>query len=316
MKLNKVHLDASETAFFTRQLASIEARLYKVLFPEQSILSMIQIDSSDGVGAEQFIFRMFENIGMAQIVASYAAGDLPSVDVVGSEFTGRFYSYANKFSHSIQEIRAAAFANVPLDQFKAEAAQMAHRQAWNNVVWFGDSAHNLVGILTHPNVTKGYAATVSSHTEWQGFSKTPDQIIADLANLHNGIRTLTKNIERPKIILMGIANYGYISDTFRATNSDRTILESFEKSHPGLVIDSVPELDACLIDPVTGSASAGINCVVAFDNDPSKAQIKGPIPFETFPPVISGMQYEVACHSRFGGFVTRYPLSVSIMAGT
>ena len=316
MKLNKQHLDAAESAFFTRQLASIEARIYQVLFPEQSILSMLKIDSSDGPGAEQFIYRMYEKIGMAQIIASYTAGDLPSADVAGSEFVGRFYSFGNKFSFSIQEIRAAAFANVPLEQFKADSAQLAHRQAWNNVVWFGDTAHNLTGILTHPNITKSHAATVSAHTEWQGFSKTPDQIIADMAGLFNGVRTLSKNIERPKVMLMGISNYGYISDTFRATNSDRTILESFEKNHPGLVIDSVPELDAVTFDPYDGSNSAGINVVVVLDNDPMKAQIKGPIPFETFPPVVSGLQYDVSCHSRFGGFMTRYPLAHAIMSGT
>jgi hypothetical protein len=316
MKLNQQRLDASETAFFERQLTSIEARLYEVLFPERLLLSILKIDTSDGIGAEQFIYRIYEKIGMAQIIASYAAGDLPSVDVVGSEFTGRFYSYGNKFNYSIQEIRAASFANVPLEQWKADAAKLAHAQAWNQVAWFGDSKHNLQGLLTHPNVTKGYVATVSGHTEWTTpGTKTPDQINEDMSKLVRDIRTLSKNIEQAKILLMGIDRYGYISSTYRASNSDRTILEAFELAHPGLVVDSVPELDQCLIDPVTGSVSAGINVMVALDNDPMKGCIKGPIPFEMIAPAMSGMQYEIPCHSRFGGFVARYPLAFNIGVG-
>jgi len=318
MKLNQQRLDAVETAFFERQLTSIEARLYEVLFPDQLLLSILKIDSSDGMGAEQFIYRIYEKIGMAQIIAAYASGDLPSVSVTGSEFTGRFYSIGNKFDYSIQELRAASMANLPLEQWKADAAKLAHTQLWNQIAWFGDSAHNLQGLLTHPNITKGYAATVTGHTEWiwsGAANKSPDQILVDMGKPFRDIRTLSKGIEKAEILLIGIDRYGYINDTYRATNSDRTILEAFESSHPGVVVDAVPELDSALYDPVTGAVSAGINIMVALDNDPMKGGLKGPIPFEMFPPAISGMQYEIACHSRFGGFVARYPLAYNIVAG-
>ena len=319
MKLNSQRLDADETAFFERELTSIEARLYMVLFPERSILSILKIDSSDGIGAEQFLYRIYESIGMAQILASYAAGDLPTADIVGSEFVGRFYSFANKFEITIQEIRAAAFANVPIEQFKADTAQLAHSQAWNNAVWFGDVNHNLQGILTHPNVTKGYVATVSGHTNWvyEGVAnKTPDQINEDLSAPFRGIRSISKNVEMPNVLLMGIENFGYIADTMRSSVSDTSILEAFENRHPGLVVDSVPELDLVPFDPVTGDAGSGTNCFVYLDNNPVKSVIKGPMPFEMFPPAINGLQYDIACHSRFGGFMTRYPLSVSVAVGS
>ncbi len=320
LNLNQERLDANETAFFTRELASIEARMYEVMFPERTILRILKIDSSDNPGAETYISRIYEQIGMAEFLAAYGAGDVPAVDVVGSELIGRFYTLANKFGFDIQEIRAASMANVPLEQFKAESAQLTHSQKWNQLVWFGDTLRNIPGILTQPNVPKGYSATVAGSTLWilaNGIvNKTPDQINEDMSKCVRDIRTVTKNVETAKVLLMGIDRYEYIGSTYRATNSDRTILEAFEKARPNIVIESVPELDNVPFDPVTGDpANPALNCMVAFDNDPRVSVIKGPIPFEMSPPDVNGFRYSIEARSRIGGWVVRYPLAWNVQVG-
>ncbi len=317
--LNRQRLDANETAFFERQLASIEARMYEVMFPERSILRMLKIDSSDNPGAETYISRIYEKIGMAEFLAAYSANDVPSVDVVGSELIGRFHTLANKFGFDIQEIRAASMAGVPLEQFKAESAQLTHSQKWNQIVWFGDTLRGIPGILNHPNIPAGYVATVNGHTEWliAGVAnKTPDQINEDMSKLVRDVRTVTKNVENVDTFLLGIERYGYISSTYRATNSDKTILEAFEAAHKGIIVESVPELDLVPFDPVDGTpAPDGVNCMVTFNSEPRVSVVKGPIPFEMSPPDVRGFRYDIEARSRIGGFVVRYPLAWNIGVG-
>lgn len=320
LSLNAQRLDANETVFFERELASIEAKMFLVMFPERSILRLLKVDTSDNPGAETYITRIYEQTGMADFLAAYGAGDVPSVDVVGSEQVGRFYTLSNQFGFDIQEIRAASMAGVPLEQWKAESAQMTHAQRWNNLVWFGDTTRNIYGILTHPNIPAGYSATVNSSTLWVNddgtANKTPDEINADMSVLISQIRSTSLNVENGDTMLMGITRYEYVASTYRATNSDRTILEAFELAHPGLVIESVNELDAVPFDPVTGDpADPALNCMVAFNSDPRVSVIKGPIPFEMSPPDVSGFRYSIEARSRFAGFVVRYPIAWNIQVG-
>jgi len=320
LNMNRQRLDANETAFFERQLASIEARLYMVMFPERTILRLLSLDTSDNPGAETYICRIYEQVGMADFLAAYSAGDVPAVDVVGSELVGRFHTLANKFGFDLQEIRAAAMANTPLEQFKAEATQLSHSQKWNQLVWFGDTLRGMYGILTHPNIPKGYASSVNGSTKWliSGVpNKTPDQINADLSALVREIRSVSKNIEQADTLLLPITEYGYIADTYRATVSDKTILEAFENANPGLLVDSVPELEELTFDPVTGSpaSTSDVHTMVAFSSIPRVSVIKGPIPFEMSPPDISGFRYDIEARSRIGGFVCRYPLAWNLKTG-
>lgn len=320
LSLNAQRLDANETVFFERELASIEKRMFMVMFPERTILRILSVDSSDSPGAETYIGRIYEQTGMADFLAAYGAGDVPEVDVVGSEFIVRFYTLANQFGFDVQEIRAAALAGRPLEEWKAESAQMTHAQKWNELVWFGDANRKIDGILTQPNIPKGYSATVAGSTLWiladGTVNKTPDQINTDMTTVCSQIRVTSKNVENPDCLLMGISRYEYIASTYRATQSDKTILEAFEAAHPGIMVESVNELDNVPFDPVTGDpADPALNCMVAFDSKPRVSVIKGPIPFEMSPPDVRGFRYSMEARSRFGGFVIRYPIAYNIQVG-
>lgn len=320
--LNSVHLDADETSIFERTLASVEATTHEVMFPARTILGILELDTSDSPGAQTYISRIYESIGMAEFVDDYAKGQSPRVDIVGSELIGKFHSLTASVHFDTQELRGAALAGIPLDTMKFVTVQMVHSQRWNELVWFGDEDRGILGILTHPNITKSHASTVDGHTEWEysGGVKPPKDINSDLSYPGRAVQSLTKKIETIDTILLPVERMGYIEDTYISeagvSLTGKTILESFRSRHPSVMVDSVPELDNVPFDPYNGDpVEGGINCLVAFSSLARCGRIKGPVPYEMAQPDISGFSIDIETRSRIGGFVTNYPLAWHIMSG-
>src|ERR1019366_388558 len=80
-----VKLDSDESIFFARELESVKSKTYDILFPEYKELSLIPMGTEVDPGAETIKYEQFEDVGIAQILASYA-DDVPRADVKGKEF--------------------------------------------------------------------------------------------------------------------------------------------------------------------------------------------------------------------------------------
>lgn len=301
------NLDASETAFFARELEAVKARTYDIKFAPMKALSLLPISSDAGEGAEAITYRSFEETGIARIISSYA-DDLPRADVRGKEFISPVRSIGCSYGYSHQEIRAAAFANRPLSTMQASAARRANDQKVNRLAWFGDSNYGLQGLLNNPNIP-----TVSVPADGTGAStlwvnKTPDQILRDLNQVANSIIGLTEGVETPNTVLMPIEQYTLIASTPRSSTSDTTILEYFLLNNPFITtVDWVPELD--------GAGTAGADIMIAYDRSPDKLELQLPMPFRQYPPQERNLNFEIPCESRFGGLLVYYPLSIAIGEG-
>lgn len=302
-----VNLDANETIFFARELEVIKARTYDVVYPELKATSLIPVSFEAGPGAETITYEQYDQLGAAKIIASYA-DDLPRVDIKGKQFTSNVRSIGESYGYSIQDIRAAAMAGKPLVARKAIAARRANDQLVNKIAFFGDAEHNLKGFLNAANVP---VATVtndgtSSTTFWA--NKTPDQILRDMNGAVNAMIDLTKGVEVPNTILLPIKQYTQISTTARSTTSDTTILEFFLKNNPS--IKSVE-----WVNELKGAGTSGTDIMVVYNRSPEKLTLELPQAFEQFPPQERGLEFVVPCHSRCGGVIIYYPLSISISEG-
>lgn len=294
--------DAAETAFFARELEQIAAKTYDIKYAELKSLRFLPVDTAIDPGVEQFTYRQFELYGTAKIVADYA-NDFPNANAVGREFIAKVKSLGAGYSYSIQEMRAAAFAQRPLDQLKASAARKAIMQLHDSIARDGDSANGLTGFLGLSNTTtfavpNGAAGTATWAT------KTPDEIVADLNGIANGIVSSTKEIEVPDTILLPISQFTYISSRRMGDGDSTTILKHFLTSNP--YIKTVESWYA-----LTGAGSGGADRMVCYRKDPDAISYKAPVVFEQFAPELEGMAYKIACHGRSGGVICPYPLSVS-----
>jgi hypothetical protein len=310
-RVGETILDANETAFFTRQLEAIKAKTYDIVYPELKAERLIPVSNEAGPGAQTITYRQYDQVGIAKIVSNYA-NDLPRADVLGKEFTSPVRSVGVSYGYNINEIRAAQMAGLPLPQRKANAARRANDELVNRIAWTGDDEHGLLGLLNHPNVTRASAPADGTAGSRAFSAKTPDQIIRDLNNMVANMMNLTKGVEVPDTLLLPVAQYAYLASTPRSANSDTTILAFFLANNPS--IRRAEWLNECIDASVT-LAPGTEDVAVAYKADPDKLTLEIPQPFEQFPEQAEALAFEVPCHSRCGGVIVYYPLSVYVLEG-
>lgn len=314
------NLDDAQTIFFARELESVKSKTYDTIRAPLKAFELIPVDNSAGSGAETIVYYQYDSTGIARIIANYA-DDLPRADVKGKEFIARIRSIGNSYGYSLQEIRAAQFAGKSLDQRKSDAAVTAQRELWNKIAFYGDETHGLQGWLTNPNIPSNSVAADGaggggSSTLW--VNKTPAQILRDLNTLVNGIVGLTNGAEKPDTVVMPIAQYTLLATTQFSAGTDTTILDYFLKNSPFVkTVEWANELKNANRDAIMGAGNDPFvgDIMIAYQKSSDKLTFEMPQPFEQLPAQERGLEFVVPCHSRVGGTLVYYPLSMSIGEG-
>lgn len=295
-------LDSGETIFFARELEFIKSKSYDVKYAELKARSLIPISYEAGPGAESITYSQYDHLGVAKLISNYA-NDLPRADVKGKQFTAPVRSLGASYGYNLQEIRAAKMVGKPLEQRRANAAKRAILQLENTIAFFGDLDHGLSGFLSNPNITVvSMPVGASTTTPWT--SKTPDEILKDMNALSNTPFSVTKGVEMADTLLLPIYQFTLISSTARSANSDTTILEYFLKNNP--FIKSVDWLNE-----LKGAGAGGSDAMLAYRRDPDALTLEIPQDFEQLPVQEDGLEFSIPCHSRIGGVLIYYPLSIA-----
>ena len=301
------HFDANESIFFARELEHVKTKTYDKKFAALTATSVIPVSSEVNPGAESITYYQYEPTGMAKIISNYAT-DLPRADVKGKPFTSIVKGLGSSYGYSIQDVRAARMAGKPLEQRKANAARLAIDQKINQIAYHGDTANNLVGLFTHPNVTVYTLPNDGTGSSTKFKDKTPDQILRDLNGMVNKIIELTQGVEAPDTLLLPPAVYGDLATRPRSDNSDTTILEFFLKNSP--YVKTAMPIPECV-----GAGTDDTDLIMMLNRDPDKLTLEIPQPFEQFPPQAKGLEFEIPCHARLGGVIIYYPLSLIKASG-
>lgn len=312
-KIISVNLDANETAFFARELEFIKSRSYDVVYPELKAIQLIPVSTEAGSGAETITYQQFDQVGVAKIIANYA-DDLPRADIKGKEFTAKVRSIGDSYGYNVQEIRAAQMANRNLTQRKANAARRANDQLVDSLAWYGDVTHGLVGLLNNPNITAVEVQVGATTAKKKWAEKNPDEILLDLNDGVTDIIELTNGVEVPDTILIPIAQLALIQKTRLAAGTDTTILQFFLANNPSITrIEWVVQLKA--VDPLPSGDTGPKDVMVVYQRNPDKLTLEIPQSYEQFPAQERNLEFVIPTHSRFGGVIIYYPLSVSVVEG-
>jgi hypothetical protein len=309
-------LDANTELFFQRELEVVESQLYNVKYPNLKARQLIPPAFNYPRGTEQITYKQYDMLGMAKIVANYAT-DFPRVSLKGKRFTSPVKRLADSYAYSIDDIEAAAMAQVPLDQMEAMAAKRAIDQLENKIAYFGDTDTGLPGLFTNVNipsnlVTADGDTTIDPNgTQW--ISKAPSQIIRDFGAAITAMRDLTNGVELPDTALFPIAQLSYIATTPVSQQAPTVmILDVLKKAHPYIgVWDDLIELKTAGPD-VGGSPSA---MFVIYNRNPINLRMPIPWDFDQFPAQQKGLEYEIPCSEKVGGTIVSYPLSISFTYG-
>lgn len=303
---NLLHNDANDIGFFEQQLEQILAKTYDILYPALKGTTLVPIDTSLSNGAETFAYFVYDSVGITKVISDYA-DDLPSIDLTGKKEVGRIRSIGNKFGYSVQEIRAAQTAGIPLEQRKANASRLSFEQKTNQVIWNGDEAYNLDGFLTSPNIPKSDVPNDGTSSSTQFEDKTPKQILRDLNAAVSEVIKTTKAVHYPDTLILPVDQHEYISSTPMSDLNQKTILQTFLGNRPGIKVDWVNELE--------GAGTLGVDVMIAYENNADRISFMIPQEYETFPPQAKNLKINIPTHGRLGGFVAYYPLSANIKEG-
>lgn len=305
-KIQSVNLDQNETIFFARQLEDIRSRVYNFEYPALRAFDLIPISFDTPAGAEYITSTMFQSVGRARVINSYA-DDLPEAGVIGTQITNPVRSIGASYRYSHQEIRAARFAGRDLPMMQAEAARRAIEQKMNELAFVGDPVIGMTGFFNNPAVPTVVvpADGTGASTEWS--TKTPDQILRDLNLVVNQIIVQSNGVERPNTLLLPLEQYTLIASTPRSSTSDTTILTYFMLNHPGLMVEGIPQL--------AGRGPGGTGVMVAYERNSNKLVMEIPLPFTQYDPQERNLEFIINCEARFGGVTVMYPYSMIIGEG-
>lgn len=296
------NMDSNESIFFARELEHVKSGTYDIKYPQLKATQLIPVSTDAGTGAETITYTQYDSVGIAKIIANYA-DDLPRADVTGKQFTRKVRSVGNSYGYSIQDIRNAMQAGKSLDQRKAEAARRAHDVKVNSVAFYGDAEYGLYGLLNHPNVPLYVLPADGEGGSTKFKDKTPDQVLRDMNGMVQQMIKVTKGIETPDTFMLPTDIIAYLNSTPRSSVSDTTIMEFFLKTNGYVTsIEGVTEL--------SGAGAGGSDALILYRKDPMALTLEIPQPFEQFPPQSENMSYVVNCHSRIGGVIVYYPLSL------
>lgn len=299
--------DSNESLFLQRQLDFIKTQTYDIKYAELKARKLIPVSSEADPGAEKIFYRSYDQTGLAKVIANYA-DDLPRADVKGQEFFAAVKTLGASYGYNLQEMRAAVYGNVPLEQRRANAARRSIAQLENSISFFGDAATGLQGLLTNPNIPSVTIPADGTGSSKLWSTKTPDQIIRDLNLIANSIPSVSLGVEIPDTLLLPISQYNYIASTARSANSDTTILNYFLQNNPYIKqVEWVNELK--------GAGPSSTDMIFAYRRSPEVLTMEVPSDFEQLELQIVNLEYKVPCIERFAGVLIYYPLALAFGTG-
>lgn len=301
-------LDESESIFFARELEHIKSKTYDIKYPELKARSLFMPDFSSNAGAETITYEQFSNVGMAKIISNYA-DDLPRADVKGKEFTSRVRTIASSYGYNFDEIQAAKMAGRPLKERKASSARRADMVLENSIAFFGDTEHDLQGFLSNANVNTVVLLADGAGSSKTFASKTPVQIVRDLAALPTAVHSNTNGVEDADTLMMPLEQYNLIFSTHFSAASDKTIGEWFLGSNPHIK-------EIVWVNEMKNAAGGGsLDLMVAYKRSSEKLSMEIPSDYKQLPVQMKGLEFVVPTHMRTGGVLIYYPLSVAKAEG-
>jgi len=305
MQNNEQRLDAAESAFFARQLESIDTQVYTKFKAVAKARSLIPTQQGVDENARVYTWRMYDHYGVAKIISN-SADDLPSADADGEEQSQIIKNLGLSYGWDIFEIKAAMKAGFDLDNEKATATRAGIERLIDNLLATGDAVYGIEGLLAITG-----AATYTASTKGAGgltwAVATPDEIVGDITGAITARRLALKGAGGPEFekwsIVLPIDRYAQIAQQRMGDGSDKTILKYVLESSPW--IESITDWSKC-----TGAGAASADRSVTYVRDPSVVAAVVPMEYRTLPPEQRNLRYIVNAVASTGGVVCRYPLAV------
>ncbi len=282
-------------AFLARHLEIVAKRVFERKHPEFLARKVFAIAQDMDPGATLYTYEIGEEAGRAKIVSDYAT-DIPVIGIATGAISQKLHELAAMFQYPIGDLEKIRMSGRDTNQRKMVATRRAHLSLHEDLVWQGDTAKGIWGLVSHPFIPRMVAANSFDA------SSTGDQILAVMNLAWEQMRTNTNNVETPNTLLMSSGPYSYVASTPRSSASDKTILSYFLEAHPEIDLHMpVPRLDA--------QGTAGGDMMFLLDRNAENMGQLSSLQPSLLPPQPEALLIKVFMRSRHGGFVAYYPFA-------
>lgn len=309
-----IRSDANETAMFARSLLQVKTQTYDIVYPDLKARTLFPVDTSINTGAKTYAYRQFDKFGRPKPVNDYAK-DFPNIGINGQEFILPIKSFGASYQYSYQDLRAAAFAQTPLEAMQASAVRESMERQFEEVCAYGNADLNFDGFASAP-ANLNIPETTSTGIDWS--TGTVANILLDVDKMSKKIFDQTKGKFKGNVLLLGTVEYSAAATrrVAEAYASNVSILQYILAASPWLTdIVHWPMLDNADGGTCTEFAgpSGGASRKMMYQRDPLVVSSVIPQEFEQFAPQQENMAFVVPCHARFAGVRVTYPLACTFM---
>lgn len=276
------------------QLTQLLNRQYEQAYPQTGVLELFPVTTELSPVTKNFEWLEFDGVTSAKIIADYT-DDLPTVEAMASEKTGKVFRLGNAWFISIDEIKAGQALGSSLSDRKASLAREGHETLVNDLVFKGSAPHNIVSVFDQPNINRLTSAS------WT----TPEIAFSELQDLIDTIEDVTLGRHHVTNIVIPPSKRRLL--TQKMPDVTESYLAWFKENCPNVTITAIAELE-----DIDGSGTKG---VLAYEKDPMNMSIEIPERFNMLPMQPKDLHFKVPCTSKCTGLIVYRPLTIAILSG-
>lgn len=276
------------------QLTQLLNRQYEQAYPQTGVLELFPVTTELSPVTKNFEWLEFDGVTSAKIIADYT-DDLPTVEAMASEKTGKVFRLGNAWFISIDEIKAGQALGSSLSDRKASLAREGHETLVNDLVFKGSAPHNIVSVFDQPNINRLTSAS------WT----TPEIAFSELQDLIETIEDVTLGRHHVTNIVIPPSKRRLL--TQKMPDVTESYLSWFKENYPNVTITAIAELE-----DIDGAGTKG---VLAYEKDPMNMSIEIPERFNMLPMQPKDLHFKVPCTSKCTGLIVYRPLTIAILSG-
>ncbi len=276
------------------QLTQLLNRQYEQAYPQTGVLELFPVTTELSPVTKNFEWLEFDGVTSAKIIADYT-DDLPTVEAMASEKTGKVFRLGNAWFISIDEIKAGQALGSSLSDRKASLAREGHETLVNDLVFKGSAPHNIVSVFDQPNINRLTSA---------GWT-TPEIAFSELQDLFDTIEGVTLGRHHVTNIVIPPSKRRLL--TQKMPDVTESYLAWFKENYPNVTITAIAELE-----DIDGAGTKG---VLAYEKDPMNMSIEIPERFNMLPMQPKDLHFKVPCTSKCTGLIVYRPLTIAILSG-
>lgn len=304
-----VNLNDAESgiAFMISQLAYLEEQMYAVPYANIVFETLVPIVTNIPEGAQSVNYRSYDGATVGKFLGAKAT-DLPLVAAEYQLHNVPLGYGGLAMTYSLDELRAAAMANINLDSDQAVLAYRGAREHQQQVVLFGDASRDMNGLLNHKNVT-----VANGTVDWDAEDTTPEQIVDEVNKFIGKVWTDSKQYFLPNTLLIPGERYNMLVTKKMNAASDMSILTYLQnnnlytnRTNQKLDIHPLPHLTAAEL-AANGVSNSNKDRMVIYERSLLNLKAYMPIAPRFIAPQFRGLNVETNMEYKISGTEFIYP---------